>query len=430
MMRRRDFMAAAAAAGAIPALSAKGAKRRKPNLVLILADDLGEEALSCYGCESWTTPRLDQMADEGVRFTHAYANPLCAPSRVKIMTGRYNCFNYTAWDYLDPKETTFANLLREEGYATAMAGKWQLGGDLKIPDRFGFDEHCLWQIDDKRGSRFYEPLVERNGTWLDPEKQPYGPDLFCDFINDFILRKAREGQPFLAYFSMALVHRPFHLPPGYRAEGQEPNDPEGRLAYFKTMVEHMDRLVGYVLDTVDDAGVSAETLVLFVGDNGTVPLEIVQHGETVRGGKGKPTEQGTNVPLIARCPGSTPPGTVCGDLVDLSDFLPTLAEAGGAPVPDDVDGRSFLPQCLGREGNPRDWVFVHYNPRLNDKVTPARFVRGKRWKLFGDGRLFDLHNDPHEQNPVRPGEGDTSALQARRRLQPVLDRMPCDFQTE
>ncbi|MHC4301927.1 MAG: sulfatase/phosphatase domain-containing protein, partial [Planctomycetota bacterium] len=165
------------------------------------------------------------------------------------------------------------------------------------------------------------------------------------------------------------------------------------------------------------------TLVLFTGDNGTNKrITSKMPDRTIRGGKGSTIDAGTHVPLIANWKGTVPPGRICDDLVDFSDFLPTIAEAAGTALPENVviDGRSFLPQLHGQKGNPRQWLFCHY-ARKGGAETPKRFVRDKRWKLYDTGELFDVQADPLEQKPIPAGEGGKQAADARKRFQAVLD---------
>ena len=192
----------------------------RPNIVLVMADDVSWEAFGCYGAEDYETPNIDALAAKGIRFEHCYSTPICTPSRVMIMTGKYNFRNYTHFGYLNPQEKTFGNLLQEAGYRTAVAGKWQLNGlynnlpgydDNTRPFKVGFDEYCLWQLTKGKqvGERFWSPPLEQNGKFISAEENngKYGPDIFCDFICDFMHRN-RE-QTFFAYYPMVLVHDPF-----------------------------------------------------------------------------------------------------------------------------------------------------------------------------------------------------------------------------
>jgi len=440
---RRNFLRGAGLGPAALTLGAAPARKtgnERPNIVLIMADDLGYETLGCYGGSSYRTPNLDRLAHRGVRFTHAYAQPLCTPTRVQLMTGKYNFRNWKAFGVLDPKERTFGHVMREAGYKTCIAGKWQLysynppdfepewrGKGMRAEDS-GFDEYCLWHAEhtEDKGSRYADPVVLQNGKYRDDLKGKYGPDVYAAYITDFMERCARE--PFFVYYPMCLTHAPFVPTP--RSKNWKTGDRlKADPGYFGDMVEYMDAVAGRIVDKVDKLGLLERTLILFFGDNGS-PREIRSHlGErVVQGGKGFTTDAGTRVPLIAYWKDVTPAGRVLEDLIDSTDFFPTVAAAGGAPLPrsEIIDGRSFLPQLRGETGNPREWVFFHYDPRPGwDKrqYSLKRFARGRRYKLYSDGRLFDVPGDVLEQNPIRPGAGVPEAERARRRLQAVLDSL-------
>ena len=401
----------------------------KPNIVLIMADDLGFEGLSCNGSTTFQTPRLDVLAETGVRFSRCFSTPLCTPSRVQIMTGKYSFRNYTEFGSLRPGETTFAHLLQDAGYVTCVAGKWQLAGHYEgssyqgvgtLPADAGFDEHCLWQID-QLGSRYWDPLLQKNGVKLEGLEGRYGPDVACDFIVDFI-RRHREDR-FFAYYPMILTHSPFAPTPlDEPSAGDRQSKDKGN---FISMVAYVDVLVGRIVEALDDLGLRNDTLVVFTCDNGS-PREITSQmdGRAIAGMKGFTTEAGTHVPLIVNWPGYAPGGLVCGDLIDFTDFLPTLLQAAGIDPPHSLglDGRSFLPQVLGRQGDPREWIFCHYDPRWG-QWTLRRYARDKRWKLYGDGSLFDLQSDPLEERPLSVDQLDATAKDARLKLQGVLDSM-------
>jgi len=389
-----------------------------------MADDIGYECFGCYGSKSYKTPVLDELARTGMRFEHCYSQPLCTPSRVKIMTGQYNFRNYVNFGVLDPKQKTFGHLLQSCGYATCVVGKWQLYGSVNqsaevrgtgsLPGQAGFDEHCLWQVKD-RGSRYKDPVMVQNGKTLDDLQGKYGPDVSCDYALDFIER--HKAGPFLLYFPMALVHSPFEPTPDSEDWGKKTKKKDTK--YFADMVAYMDKIVGRIVGKLGKLGLRENTLVLFVGDNGTdksIRSQMADH--VIRGDKGNTTDGGTHVPMIANQPGVIPAGKVCGDLVDFSDFVPTFAEAAGTEIPGDmpVDGRSFMPQLRGEKGNPREWIFCHYDPRWG-KRKMRRFVRDKRWKLYANGELYDVPADTLEQNPNPSGP---EAAEARKRLQKVL----------
>jgi arylsulfatase A len=341
------------------------------------------------------------------------------------MTGQYNFRNYVNFGVLDPKQKTFGHLLRDAGYATCVVGKWQLYGSVNqsaevrgtgsLPHQAGFDEHCLWQIND-RGSRYKNPVMVQNGKTLDNLKGKYGPDVSCDYALDFI--EQHKTGPFLLYFPMALVHSPFVPTPD--SEGWDKPEHKNNTKYFADMVAYMDKIVGRIVSKLDELGLRGNTLVLFTGDNGTnKSIKSKTKNGIIQGDKGQTTDAGTRVPLIANQPGVVPSGKVCSDLVDFSDFVPTFAEAAGTEIPENmkVDGRSFLPQLSGKKGNPREWIFCHYDPRWGNR-RKRRFVRDKRWKLYADGELYDVPADTLEQNP---NPSDPEAVAARKRLQAVLD---------
>lgn len=428
-MNRRQFIKTAGFGTAYLAmggcLNASGQVSKKPNIILIMADDLGYECLSCYGSQSYTTPILDELARTGMKFEHCYSQPLCTPSRVKIMTGQYNFRNYTNFGVLDPSQKTFGHLLQGCGYATCVVGKWQLLGSVNqskkvrgtgsLPSQAGFDEHCLWQIM-KRGSRYKDPLMIRNGKPVEDFKGKYGPDISCDYALDFIDR--HKARPFFLYFPMALVHDPFVPTPD--SEDWNKKSHKNNTKYFADMVAYMDKIVGRFIDKLDALGLRDNTLFIFTGDNGThKSINSKMPDGFIRGNKGETPDAGTRVPLIANWPGVIPAGRVCGDLVDFSDFVPTFAEAVSTEIPAimPIDGQSFLPQLRGKKGNPREWIFCHYDPRWG-KRPKRRFVRDKRWKLYANGDLYDVRADVLEQNPNPIGP---EANDAREKLQKVLD---------
>lgn len=416
-------------AGALALLSAtvtntarSAEKPAAPNIILILADDLGAECLRCYGGTSYQTPNLDALAQSGSRFTHAYCTPLCSPSRVQLMTGRYGF--RTGWTQLisGPKESfdyrkekTFGQVLQAAGYRTGIAGKWQLCDFDKHPNHVqesGFDEHRMWtwMYMAQQRSRYWDPFIWENGKLRADTKGKYGPDLFCDFAVDFIRR--HQDKPFFFYYPMALVHDPFVPTPDSKMPAEK--DPNLR---FADMVAYMDKLVGRIVGTLDELKLRENTLILFTGDNGTPRQIISKRGDVViPGGKGTMTEAGTHVPLIASWKGTTPAGKVVNDLIDFSDMLPTLCALTGAEPPQGVllDGVSFAPQLRGQAGKPREWVF--------SQLGKQRCVRDLRWKLHGDGRLYDMDQDFFEKNDLAASQ-DAAAIAARKRLQPVLDQL-------
>jgi len=432
-LSRRDFLRATVAGGAAAGMAAwptsvgrAGAPGRggKPNIVLIMADDLGYETIGANGGTSYKTPVLDGLAERGVRFDHAYAQPLCTPSRVKIMTGIYNVRNYVKFGLLDPGETTFAHLLKRAGYATCVVGKWQLQGGFEGPGHFGFDEYCLWQLN-RRPGRYPNPGLEVNGRQVDYTGGEYGPDVVSQYACDFI-RRHKDG-PFLVYYPMILTHCPFEPTPDspdWDPKSKGSKSYKGDPKYFGDMVAYMDKIVGKILRTLEEVGAGENTLVLFTGDNGTdKPIVSAMGDRQVAGGKGKTTDAGTRVPLIVDWPAAAKGGRVCTDLVDFSDVLPTLCEAAGVPVPKKlaIDGRSFLPQVKGEQGSPRQWTYCWYS-RGGRNAKAKVFARTRRYKLYRRGQFYDVAGDPLEKRPLDAGGLDAEARRVRQMLQGALDR--------
>lgn len=427
---RRDFLRMTAVAGLAAALPFSGpamaqqSRRTRPNIILILADDLGYECIGANGGTSYATPNLDRLAASGVRFDYCHSQPLCTPSRVQLMTGMNNKRNYIEFEVLGRKETTFAHLLKKAGYTTCMVGKWQLGKEPDAPQHFGFDEACLWQHT-RRPSRYKNPGFEINGKPVDYSSGEYGPDIINDYACEFMQR--HQDEPFFLYYSMMLTHDPFQPVPGSPdwdkplEEGKAANDPK----YFPGMVAYMDKLVGRIVETVNELELSENTLILFAGDNGTnKKITSMLNGREVQGGKFETTDTGTHVPLIVSWPDTAPQGQVCSDLIDFSDFLPTLCEAAGASIPSKlpIDGISFLPQIKGQPGSPREAIFAWYVPKNADAAKAKEWARDKRYKLYANGKFYNVEADPLEESPLTLSSLSAEAATAHEKLQNLLDQ--------
>jgi len=422
----------------------------RPNIILIMADDLGYEGVSAYGSLTFKTPNLDALAGGGMLFNHCYSQPICTPSRVQIMTGRYNFRNYTRFGHLSTGETTFANLLERQGYATVIAGKWQLEGDANTVRQFGFQTHCLWHIGG-RESRYWDPRVVENGQVRTDTAGRFGPDVMCDFIVNFIGRK--RDKPFLVYYPMLLPHWPFVPTPesptgGSRERLAKYDGRAGGTEYFPDMVAHIDKNIGRIVVALDKQGVRENTLILFTCDNGcAINITSKMPSRTIHGGKGSLPDAGTHVALVASWPAAISPGQVSDQLVDFTDMLPTVAAAGGAPQPENtqIDGLSFLGTLKNKPGKSRDWVFCHYvrngirkapkdaakrkqvlakQRKARQAKTMGRYARNQRFKLYDDGRFYDVSRDPLEKQPITADAAASDAKVAHAMLDQVHKQMP------
>lgn len=427
---------------------------RAPNILLIFADDFGRELLASFGSQSdYNTPHLDRMAHEGMQFNTCYATPMCVPSRVELLTGRYSFRNYTAWEKIDRSEPTFPQLLKAAGYKTAMAGKWHPHGqweqDPKPPVHAGFDEYCSYdsvamgiQAKAGEGNRFWGGTIIRNGT--EERLRGYGPDVYSDFLVDFIERN--QERPFLAYYAMTTMHRPFQptadhpdAPEAGQVAPSEWMGSRGETENFRPMVHYADKMIGKLIHTIDDLGLSENTLIIFTADNGTdnhAEAKTIRSrflDQWVSGGKYFPTELGVNVPFLVQWPGKIKPGSQSDALIDLTDLFPTFCAIAGVSEPKNLslDGRSLLPLFQGKISQHKAFTYTWGNYENNsskykhpsnnaDKLLDA--IRGDRYKLYSDGRLFDIIKDPLEQHVIEAGFS-TQSDQAREELRNSLDRL-------
>lgn len=415
---------------------AKEKTSNPPNVILIMADDMGYECLNSYEDTHYKTPELDAIASNGILFSNCVSQPLCTPSRVKIMTGLYNYKNYDHFGYLDKNQYTFGNLMKDAGYETCIAGKWQLNGlaykdELKDwsnnqkPIDFGFDEYCLWQLTKtaKNGERFSNPLIEQNGTVLAQNKDAYGPEIFSDFIVDFIDRK--KEKPFFVYYPMVLVHDPFVPTPDSNEWSNKEIRYKNDTTYFKDMVAYTDKIVGKIVSQLKKSKVLNNTIVIFTGDNGTHPtIYTVTKNGTIKGGKGTTSSAGTHVPLVVSWPDKIKKGLVYEGLISFSDFFATLKDITNSTAA--TDGISFYPLLKGEKQSTRESVFVHYDPQWGKNVNKHRnqFVRTLNYKLYGNGDFFNIKKDVLEKKAIPINSLTAQEIAIKQRLERQLQKHP------
>ena len=332
----------------LAALHAAENRATKPNIIFILADDLGIGDVGCYGADNFKTPHIDQLARSGIRYTHAYTVPLCGPSRAAIMTGRYafrtGATNQDSTGLIKPSaETMMPKILKAAGYVTASVGKWgQL--PLGLAD-FGFDDYLTYS-----GSGIYwntqangQTYIVNGETRILRDKE-YMPDVMYQHVIDFITK--HRDKPFYIYYSMSHVHAEILPTPDSAPDSKD---------HYADNVAYMDKLVGKLVAELDRMKLRETTLVIFVGDNGTANARAARStvgGRRLSGPKGSMLEGGALVPVITNWPGTTPAGRVCSDLIDSSDFLPTSRswQERNCPKRPLSTAAAFLSRCAGKKG--------------------------------------------------------------------------------
>ncbi|MBS20452.1 MAG: hypothetical protein CL733_05460, partial [Chloroflexi bacterium] len=278
-------------------------------------------------------------------------------------------------------------------------------------------------------------------------------DVFCDYIIDYIGRKKDDDNPFFVYWPMAATHKP-HEPtpdspewddfePGsnkYRGsrtfdEVEKDQKVDDDPKFYKDMVEYHDKVIGRLVDYLDQENLSEDTLIIYLGDNGSphdVCSMVHAHNE-ICGGKGKTNDRGTHVPLICAMPGTIKAGEVKADMIETTDYLPTMFDVAGIDAPDNyiLDGKSFYPQLTGHNGNPRDWMFFHFEP-MNPRIIPGkenvmdaaiRYARNLDWNLYETGELYDLRSDIDEDLPIYESDDTEEQAKARASLKPIFSQM-------
>ena len=395
------------------AMAIAGGLDHPPNIIFILADDLGVGNVGCYGADRYRTPHLDRLAASGLRYTRSYTAPLCGPSRALIMTGRYafrtGATNQDRVGRLKPAdEVLLPAYLQRAGYRTGCFGKWS---QFPLqPSDWGFDEYLrfsgsgVYRNTDAKGETYVV-----NGETRRLTADQYMPDLLHQQVTDFIRR--HHEQPFFVYYSMSSVHGEL-LP--------TPDSPAAGADLMADNVSYMDKLIGQLVSELQQQKLLERTLIVFMGDNGTGKAQADSAtigGRRLLGQKGTMQEGGALVPLIVSWPGVIAGGRVSDGVMDSTDFLPTFLELCGQSLPTDrvIDGRSLLAQWRDAEAVHREWVFV--------QLARSWYVREAEWKLTQAGELFDMSGAPFAERLVVASAETALSGQARQRLQSVLDRL-------
>ncbi|MEQ8788987.1 MAG: arylsulfatase [Pirellulaceae bacterium] len=422
-------MLAILACWAAPANMASAAER-PPNIVFILADDLGYGDLGCYGQKKIATPHIDRLAREGMRFTQAYAgSSVCAPSRCCLMTGLHNGHgrvrdNIPHGVFLRPDDVTVAEVLKQAGYQTGAIGKWSLGetGSWGVPNLQGFDYFYGHRNQDQ--AHFYYPhyLWENDKVVLlrgnrGGQLGDYTHDLFTAKGLDFIRR--HQDRPFFLYLAYTVPHfsdYPRKTPEHFIVPSDAPygdRDWPQQAKNYAAMISRLDGDVGRIAALIDALGLSENTLIVFSSDNGPyqgvpTPIEFFDSNGALRGGKRDLYEGGVRVPLIARWPGHVPRGAVSDHVVAFWDMLPTLAELAGLAPPKELDGLSMAAVLAGRPGPEHEYLYWDYG---HTRARYLQAVRRGKWKGVRNGldaplELYDLERDAAEREDLAKSHGD------------------------
>lgn len=386
--------------------------QKKPNIVFILADDYGIGEVGAYGADNYKTPNIDALAKTGLKFNHCYTGALCGPSRAMILTGRYafrtGATNQDKTGQFTPQaEKMIPTLLKKAGYVSASIGKW---GQLPLtPADFGFDDYLTF-----RGSGIYWNYQKKgkdyfvNGKTIDLKDNEYMPDLMHQKAVEFLIEN--KSKPFFLYYPLSHVHNEI-LP--------TPDSAKGTNNVYYDNVVYMDKLVGKLMATLDSLKLRENTLVIFMGDNGTAKTRAdaaTIGGKRLIGEKGSMKEGGGLVPLIANWKGVTAKGKESNMMVDATDFLPTFMQlAGMKPAETVIDGESILPEIKGQKTTHRTWIY--------NQLAKMWYVRELNWKLNQAGEFYDMTKAPFEEILVPADSKDAEAIAARTRLQKVLDKL-------
>jgi arylsulfatase A-like enzyme len=406
-------------------VKAQELKVDKPNILLILTDDLGYHDVSYYGTKDLQTPNLDALSDQGMRFDNFLSNsPVCAPTRAALLSGRYpdrvgvpgliRFHPENNWGFLDPQTILLPQKLKEGNYHTAHIGKWNLGLESpNLPNQKGFDLFEGWledMMDDyvikrRHGLNF----MRRNDEIIDPPG--HATDLFTDWAVNYITQQAKDDQPFFLYLAYNAPHFPVQPPKEWleRVKQRNPELPEKR-AKLVAFIEHLDDRIGKVITALKESGQYENTLIIFTGDNGGHLPDLANNG-SLRDGKQSMYEGGLRVPTFATWPGHIPAGTYSNQVNLSMDIFPTLLDLAGVKVTHTIEGRSFLNTLLGKNSPEEERVlyFTRREGGLNYGGKAYHALRKGDWKLLQNSpykplELYNLKNDPLEQHDLIKSE--------------------------
>lgn len=427
-MNRRQFLVQSGAGvlgAAILGRAARAQQPNRPNIIFIMADDLGYGDIGCYGQKEIQTPNIDRLAAEGMRFTQCYSgSTVCAPSRCCLMTGFHGGHarirdNIPHEIFLRPDDLTVAEVLKQAGYATGAIGKWSLGepGSWGIANYQGFDYFYGHLNQDQ--AHFYYPdyLWENDKIKLlfgnrGQERKEYTHDLFTEHALQFIQQHADD--PFFLYLPYTIPHYSDYPPESPMSQIVPSDEPYTNRDWPQTeknyaaMITRMDRDVGRIMDLVKSLGLDENTLIVFTSDNGPCKTdshdpEFFNSTGPFRGYKRDLNEGGIRIPMIARWPGKIPAGRTSDQVWAFWDVMPTLAEIAGLPVPTGIDGISMLPALLDKEQTQQHgYLYWDYGHQREVYMQALRWGDWKGLRIGADApiELYDVVKDPGEKNNV------------------------------
>ncbi len=420
--------------------------KNPPNIIMIMAETMSANELGCYGNTEHETPNIDKLAENGIQFKTCWATAICIPTRAEIITGRYGF--RTGWfhnmlripngePYRGQKLTRDNKIitepLKKKGYATAFAAKWQLPGD---PEEYDFDESNWWpgyfrdpKIKEKYLNEydgfinplgftpdFWKPYLIHNQELVKTTEKDFAPDIWTDFINDFVKRNTEKNKPFFAYYAANLCHVGWDIHQNKHTfvtvpEVDENGNKTGGLTKgsYKSNIEYLDYLVGRIIKNLEELGIRDNTIIIFTSD----------HASDDYGKWFMVEERGQRVPMIVNCPGKIPANEKRNELIDFSDIFPTVCELAGASIPEDyvIDGHSFAPLLLGKTYKEREWIFSY--------VAEQRALRDKRWLLDGNNHFYDCGNKRNEKGYKDVTNSDNpEVIKARKKFQSILKQLP------
>ena len=380
-----------------------------PNVIFILADDLGYGDLGCFGQKLIKTPNIDRLAAEGMRFTQAYAGAtVCAPSRCSLMTGKHNGHAFIRGNkeiqpegqVPMPADTfTVAHLMKQAGYTTGIIGKWGLGkpDSESVPGKMGFDDFFGYNCQ-RKAHEYYPEYLWRNDQKVMLDGKAYSHDLLAEDALKFVRRNAEK--PFFLYLAFTIPHAKLQVPDlGPYAKEAWPEN----LKTLAAMITRLDGDVGRLLALLESLKIDKQTLVIFASDNGAAYSDaLFDHSGPLRGQKRDMYEGGIRTPAIARWPGTIKPGVVSEQVWAFWDILPTLADLTGQKLPAglDLDGVSILPALLGGKPVEHPPLYWEFHERGFDQAARIGDWKAVRYGVRGNLSLYDLKTDPGEQHDV------------------------------